>query len=160
MSLSLWVSLSPSLCVTISPGATVCHSPPRPQVGMAGPLVPALGRSPSHPPCHGPGCTLFACLPQVNNQIRNSGPPPSPLPPFSHNWTRALTLPERTVVTSLLRAPIHRPDMSVSAAFSVPWLVSVTFCPDFLLSFEVLRWGVWVGVVARRWGRDPCFSPE
>lgn len=50
----------------------VRYSPPRPQVGVSGPLVPGRGPSPSHPRL--PWARLGACLqclPQVNTKIRN-----------------------------------------------------------------------------------------
>lgn len=65
-----------SLCLSsyVSPSTQVspCYSPPRPQVGVSGPLVPELGPSPSRPllPWARLGACL-RCLPQVNTKIRN-----------------------------------------------------------------------------------------
>lgn len=76
MSLTLWVCLYLSLCVTMSvplcvtiyPGVTALLTA-QATGGRVGPLVPELGPTPSHPPWARPDACL-PCLPQVNTKIR------------------------------------------------------------------------------------------
>lgn len=136
----------------------VCYSPPRPQVGVSGPLVPGRGPSPAHPRL--PWARLGACLqwlPQVNTEIRNpratslpSAPCPSacpglgcaPKPPqvLPPHWRCALTHPS-TTVTSVPEPPaLARPCLSVHLLLSLSLWVSpglCFFCP-YLLSPELL----------------------
>lgn len=85
----------PCMCHHLPRCHRECYSPPRPQVGVSGPLVPGLRPSPSHPrlPWDRLGACL-QCLPQVNIKIRNpratsltSTPWPSACPELG--WTRA-----------------------------------------------------------------------